>query len=84
MTSENKMEIIDPKMELNEPSDVAKLEEQSTPLDGPQDDDEKFHSFSESLDEEKEPLFVIDRTHNFRMSQAIQYDVIIHFLLSQY
>lgn len=28
--------------------------------------------------EEKEPLFVEDRTHNFRLNHAIQYKVIIY------
>lgn len=33
---------------------------------------------NESLKEEKEPLFVEDRTHNFRLNHAIQYKVITY------
>lgn len=32
----------------------------------------------EGLKEEKEPLFVEDRTHNFKLNHAIQYKVIIY------
>lgn len=33
---------------------------------------------NERLKEEKEPLFVEDRTHNFRLNHAIQYKVITY------
>lgn len=75
MSANNVIKNIDPKMEFNEPRDAIKPNQNPVTYDGPQEDD-KFQNYSEPY-EEKEPLFVEDRTDNFRLSQAIQYDVII-------
>lgn len=81
MSAINEIKNFDLKMEFDEPRDAIKPNQNPLPFVGPQEDD-KFQNYSE-IYEEKEPLFVEDRTDNFRLSQDIQYDVIITFLSLQ-
>lgn len=75
MSANNEIKNFDSKMKFDKPRDAIQPKQNFVPYDGSQEDN-KFQNYSEPY-EEKEPLFVEDRTDNFQLSQAIQYDVII-------
>lgn len=77
---------LEPGYSGTEPNDYPRSNDNSKLYDnsGPSDDlEQDYYPETNELEskEESEPLFVIDRTRNFKLNRPIEYEVIIIFKL---